>query len=64
MTFIHTHYVVSEMNNYDKCNDIKMEYLNCLKDTNSQKKCKMKLTELLSCLTQTKQPPTVIKKIY
>ena len=64
MTFIHTHYVLSQMNHYDKCNDIKIKYLNCLQDKNSHKKCKMKLTELLFCISQTDQPPLIIKKIY
>lgn len=67
MPFIHTYHNVSEMNEYhkyDKCNQIKSEYLNCLQDKNSPKKCKYKLTELLFCLSQTKQPPTIIKKIH
>lgn len=54
------HNVVSEMNKYNKCSDIKIKYSNCLKDTNSPKICKNKLMELLFCISQTKQPPTVI----
>lgn len=64
MAFIHTHYIFSQMNKSDKCNNIKMEYLNCLQDKNSHKKCKIKLKELLFCISQTNQPPSLIKKIY
>ena len=59
---VRTCYILSEMIKYrdHDCDKIKLDYLNCLRDNNSSKKCKIKLNELLVCISQNR-PPSIIK---
>uniref|UniRef100_A0A6C0L1L1 Uncharacterized protein n=1 Tax=viral metagenome TaxID=1070528 RepID=A0A6C0L1L1_9ZZZZ len=49
MTFIHTHAILTKKN---KCDDLKTQYLACLKHNNSQMICKQKLLNFLFALVK------------
>lgn len=60
MPFIH-HYRI--LNEYNKCQNIKNEYLECLKNESNSKICKPKFTELIECIKNNDSPVLIIENI-
>lgn len=56
MLFTHFYQIINE---YNKCHNIKNQYLQCLQNESNPKVCKIKLAELLSCI-KTTNPPALI----
>ena len=59
MTFIHYYQILNE---YNRCRNIKNEYLQCLQNVSNSKVCKIKLTELLDCIKTTNPPAAIFNK--
>lgn len=50
------------LNEYNKCDIIKNEYIQCLQNESNSKICKTKLVELLDCIKTNKAPSIILSK--